>query len=511
MRQDSWQNVAMGFGTSRDKTAGTTFEAPCLPLSDWECANLFQFDDIAGKIVSALPKEAFREAFALSGLPAEKVQAAAAYLERFQLSQQCKTDAIWGRCFGGCASWVHVDDGQPIDQPLDLTRIRSVFKIVSVDKRFLTPFRYYTDGPKVAEPELYSLSLPTAGNVMRPIAFIHESRLVIWPGELTEKQAKIQRNNWDYSVLQKPLDALKSSGNTWKAIEILTSDANQAVYKIKNLWRMIASDPTQGEDSKNGGQPSGGLLLRIRFMDLVRSVSKAIILDADGEDFSRSNTSFSGLADLSDKAWNRVAAAADMPVTILTGQAPAGLNATGASDLRWWYGRVQSEQTQTYEPRLKRLLQIVLSAQDSGVQLADQEFKALTVAWAPLWAPSAAELAAMRLQWAQTGQIMIQEQMITPEEYVLGAPEDWFPALDRDRVNEQIQLLAEAPTEDKQAQALQLTPTDIAAVVTVNQALASVGLPPMPGPDGETTVEAYRAKAQAEAAPQPAPVAKGFV
>lgn len=433
-RQDSWQNVAMGFGTARDKTQGTNFEGPCIPLTDQECANLFQFDDIAGKIVAALPKEAFREAFAISGLEGEQVEAAAAYLERFQLAQQGKSDAIWGRAFGGCATWIHVDDGLRPEEPLDLARVQTVYKLITCDKRFLQPYRYYTEGPKVGEPELYMMYMPSAQNVHQVAGLIHESRLVIWPGDMTEARAKIQRNGWDYSVLQKPYDALKSSGNTWKAIEILTTDANQAVFKIKNLWRMIAADPTQGEDSRNStGAPSGALLLRIKFMDLMRSVSKAIVLDAEGEDFERKGTSFSGLADLSDKAWNRVAAAADMPVTVLTGQAPAGLNATGASDLRWWYGRVQSEQVQTYEPRIKRILQVLLSARDSGVELDEQTFKKVTVSWKPLWAPSAAELALMQLQWAQTGQIMIQEQMITPEEYALGAPEDWFGALDREQ------------------------------------------------------------------------------
>ncbi len=479
-REDSWQNVAMGFGTSRDKTSGTHFSGCNIPLQDQECADLFQFDDIAGKIVSALPKEAFREAFAVTGLEQSKVDAAKDYLDRFQLAQQGKSDATWGRCFGGCATWFHVDDGAKQDMPLILANIRSVNKLVTVDKRFLMPYRWYTDGPKAGEPELYTLAVPTNGNVMQAIGFIHESRLVIWPGDMTEARAKIQRQGWDYSVLQKPYEALKSSGNTWKAIEILTSDANQAVYKIKDLWRMIASDPTQGQDSVNGTGPSGGLLQRLRFMDLVRSVSKAIVLDADGEEFERKPTNFAGLADLSDRAWNRVAAAADMPVTILTGQSPAGLQATGASDLRWWYGKVSSEQTQTYEPRLKRILQVLLSAQDSGVTLSEQELRAVTVAWCPLWAPSAAELGLLKLQFAQTGQILIQEQAITPEEYMLSAPEEWFPGLDRERLAEQLDLLQAEPVQTS-ADKIEAAKPPPPVIAGPGKPGAPAGKPPAPG------------------------------
>ena len=51
---------------------------------------------------------------------------------------------------------------------------------------------------------------------------------------------------------------------------------------------------------------------RIALLEEVRSVMHGILLDADGgEDFVRSGTPFTGIADLLDKCMLRFAAAAD--------------------------------------------------------------------------------------------------------------------------------------------------------------------------------------------------------
>lgn len=66
------------------------------------------------------------------------------------------------------------------------------------------------------------------------------------------------------------------------------------------------------------------------------------------------------------------------------------------------------------------------------------------------------------------------------------------------------------PEEAKKAPAIVLAPTDIARVVTVNEARASAGAGPLlradgsPDPDGQLTVDVFSAKKSAEAAPPPA-------
>ena len=41
------------------------------------------------------------------------------------------------------------------------------------------------------------------------------------------------------------------------------------------------------------------------------------------------------------------------------GQAPAGLNATGDSEIRWFYDRVAARQRRELQPALKRLVKLL--------------------------------------------------------------------------------------------------------------------------------------------------------
>jgi hypothetical protein len=161
-----------------------------------------------------------------------------------------------------------------------------------------------------------------------------------------------------------------------------------------------------------------------------------VLLDKERETFERKPTQFAGLPDLSDRSWNRVAASSDIPVQLLVGEAPAGLNATGDVTLRWFFSGVSQEQTQVDEPRLLKILRILFAADDApelkavesdnGGETPDP-FDALGLVWLPLWAPTAQELATIRLQRAQEAALWITNQVFRPEEIAMSLPEDWIP------------------------------------------------------------------------------------
>lgn len=474
LRWDSWVNLATGFGTSRDKSMASSFQ-PGQLLTDQDFRALYTFDDLAGKIADAYPKEEMRLGFGIGGYAPEEISAAEKYLRKFELPQSITDARIWGNVFGGSAIWPLVADGLAPEEPLDLDKIQTVLGLRVIDRRWLIPEVWYYTGPKAGYPELYRIVQPTQGGALLTIGRIHETRLVKFPGARTEWQQKLTHMMWDDSVYLKVYDALRSSGNTWKAIETLVCDANQGVFKIQNLFDLVTADPAQQDDAANFAQsPSGKLLKRISFMDRTRSVGRAIVLDKDLEDFERKPTSFAGLAELSDRAWKRVSAASDTPMCILVGDAPAGLNATGDPQLEGFYSKVSQNQVQLDEPRIRQLLRILFAAKDapkltqlldagpttkaktgrglrakadailSGAQISAQvaqygmasannpldisqpqsalgtdPIEDLTITWLPLWAPSAVEQAAINLQQAQAGQIWITAQVLLPEEVAL--------------------------------------------------------------------------------------------
>jgi phage-related protein (TIGR01555 family) len=506
MTLDGWQNLATGYGTSRDKTMSATFERGCV-LDDMTLSALYSYDDLAGKVCDVYPKEEWRCGFTISGYQPDEIADAQKYLNKFEIPQTMTDARIWGNVYGGSAIWPLVDDGLPPEEPLDLARIRSVMGMRVIDRRWLIPETWYYTGPKAGYPELYRVVQPTQGGALLIIGRIHETRLVKFPGARTEWQRKLSLLMWDESVLVKPYAALRSAGQVWQSIENLVSDANQGVFKIQHLFDLLTADPTQGDDAASFAQsPSGKLLKRIAFMDRTRSAGRAIVIDKENEEFERVATSFAGLPELSLGQWKRVAAASDIPVSRLIGEAPAGLNATGDAETQTFHAKVRANQTQIDEPRLRQLLRILFSAQDapkltqvldtspmsknksklkakedalgpfpqlsaqaaqygmvsanqpldpsqSGAAVGNDPIEALVIGWPDLYTPSAAERGTMMLQRAQAGVALIGAQVLLPEEVALSLPDEDGWKIDKEAreniLEENAEELLQKATENK--------------------------------------------------------------
>jgi phage-related protein (TIGR01555 family) len=433
-RADGWVNRMTGLGTSRDKTSyGAFCQGRLLTFQD--LTNLYTYDDLSATIVDTYPQEEMRLGFGLKGLDAQNTTEVDRYLKRFELIDRVIAARIWGRLYGGSAIWIQVNDGLDPAEPLVPKNIRSVLGLRVVDCRWLIPETFYQDGPGVGDPETYRLQEPHPGGTGSTLGIIHESRLVIFPGERTETLEKIRRRGWDLSVLVKPYEALRSSGETWKAIELLVVDANQGVYSVEELWEKVGGDAAQSDPSESDPTGGGSFLKRVQIMDRVKSVFRAIVLDKDRESYTRQTQTFTGLPEISDRAWRRVAAASRIPVPILQGENPAGLNATGTLQLQWFYAKTDQGRTQIVEPRLLRVIKILLSAQDApaiNVDETDSDADAVEdvdpldkigLVWLPLWAPTASELADIQLKMAQEAQIYIAQQVLLPEEVAMSLPE----------------------------------------------------------------------------------------
>ena len=108
----------------------------------------------------------------------------------------------------------------------------------------------------------------------------------------------------------------------------------------------------------------------------------------------RGRVDFAGLPELVRTFLQVAAGAADVPVTRLLGQSPAGLSATGDHDTRNYYDMIAARQELDLRPRLERLDACVLAS--AGV-----EADALSFAFRPLWQLDASEKAAVALSKAQ--------------------------------------------------------------------------------------------------------------
>lgn len=402
-RFDGWENVVTGLGGSRDKTTYTEF-AEEKPLDDGLLASLYRGDDFARRIVDALPSDALRQGFDVErqgsdedadvGAEQEDAKALVAECKRWDVKGKLKKAASRARLFGNAAIIVGLD-GDPA-QPVDDDTVSKVLYLRVVDRRRMTVNTRYTDATleKFGTTETYRISGTTNQEAE---VIIHETRMIVLCGMPTAND----EYEWDDSVLQNVYRVLQQVNGNWQSTCNLMADASQGVYYVKGLLDIV----TKGLEAL--------LQRRMAVVDMGKSSARSLIMDADGERYERVATPLGGVPELTDRSWQRLAAAAGMPVTKLMGMSPAGLNATGESDQDNWDDCVAEYRSDGLEPGLVRLVRLLAR----GIGLDTPE--AWSVVWPSLRQMSPTEEATYRKTVAETDAILVDKLIVLPEEVAL--------------------------------------------------------------------------------------------
>ena len=401
VRVDSWANQLINVGTALGKTdfrfrlSGGEF------LSLVDLGNLYDYDGIAARIVDAVPKHALRQGVTVSTGDAAEETAITDALAALHLVETTRLAWTWGRAFGGGALYLGCDDGRAPDEPLDERNLRSVDWVTDIDRRDLMPMTWEHGGKNFGKPRLYRLT--RMGGTETESVTVHASRIVRFEGTSPTRRRRLQLQGWGDSVLQRVYAELQAARAAFAASGVLLQEASQGVLKIKDLMSMMASDT---DDT---------IKRRLELMNASRSNANALLLDADGESFERVEVgALTGVVDVMDRMMNMVSATSGIPVTVLMGQAPAGLNATGDADIRSWYDEVSSERTQMLDPKLRRVIGLVLRSKDGPT--GGREPKGWKTVWPSLWQMTPTEQADLRNKQANTDALYIDRQVLTSEE-----------------------------------------------------------------------------------------------
>jgi len=439
-RVDAYWNPSTGIGGSQDKRIGGVINVQ--PLDYQTCADLYRDNDMAARIADAMPNDCVRRGWDLSvqGDNGHEIsEKLAAKVDELETKKHLRQAHRWAKAFGGAGVFVGANDGQTADLPLDLKKVKSVDFLLPLDTLELVANSYYSDPlePKYGLPETYRLNrfgaispMPTGaqglarqgglaglvsgGPTLRGglaeinrsatwnfLPIVHESRILRFEGVFINRILLRSNRYWGDSVYVRCQEVLRDFGLSWSSAALLIQDFTQAVYRLPGFSEMLAE------------QGPAAFIAAEQMIEQSRRMVRAIYLDKDHE-FQRTQQPVTGLPDLLVQMSKRLAAAADMPVTRLFGEAPAGLNATGEQDGEWWADKVAGEQEDVLRPALNRLYTILFAAKD-GVT-AGKEPDNWHIKFRPLKEPSELEQADRRLKVAQADQIYLAEGVVTPEE-----------------------------------------------------------------------------------------------
>lgn len=396
-REDNWVTPGSGLGGSEDKAAQTRFYRENL-LSPEELAGMYYNNDLAYRIVSGIVGESLKKEPILKnpGVSEDTVKRVKDRLDSLNWLELLFRAASFGRLFGDAFLFLGVPGEQSEPYSRDAGAPVSFLRVI--DKRFMVPGERYLDTmePNFMEPREYMIGY-TRGGAYAPV--IHETRLRRFVGVSVDDWERALNLGWNYSVLQRVYGALRDMGLTWNGVSALLAEVSIGVMKIGGLQDMIANRPKVAKE-------------RMELLKMRMGPNRLLVVDKDLEDYTRTETgALTGVSDLVESLMYRVGAAAEMPVTVLFGRSPAGMNATGDSDLENWYSAVGQYQTKVIAPAADWVLQSLVSGMGPDIPREGWVWE-----WEPLWTEKKATQIDNRQKTATTDSAYVSAGVYTGEQ-----------------------------------------------------------------------------------------------
>ena len=158
------------------------------------------------------------------------------------------------------------------------------------------------------------------------------------------------------------------------------------------------------------GEDDGDFFTRLDLFNRLRDNRGVFALDKEQEDFQNVSAPLTGLDHLQAQAQEHMSAVTGIPLVVLLGITPSGLNASSEGELRAFWDWIEAQQESHLRPPLAKVLNIV---QLSLFGVVDPE---ITFTFVPLGDKSETDKATVRKTNAETAAILIDKGVIDAEE-----------------------------------------------------------------------------------------------
>lgn len=345
--KDSFQNfaarVGLGTGNQHDQSVyGFNF----LSRDRLKLEAMYRSSWVVGQVVDVVADDMTRKGVKLNGLSdpkeSEKIDQE---MDRLQVWGRLNKTIKWSRLYGGAIA-VMMIDGQNVSTPLNLNTIgKDQFKgLLVLDRWMIQPTLQdlVTElGPDYGTPRYYDVITDSVGLCNQKV---HYSRVIRMDGVELPYNQSIAENLWGQSVIERLEDRLTIFDSATLGAGQLVYKAHLRTYKVKGLRSLIAA----------GGQLYEALVKQVNMIRQWQSNEGLTLMDAD-DTYEAHQYNFSGLDNILLQFGQQISGATGIPLVRLFGQSPAGLNATGESDLANYYDNINQQQ----EGRLRTPLQIL--------------------------------------------------------------------------------------------------------------------------------------------------------
>ena len=378
----------LGYGSQ------SPLEATEYPLTrmtyDYALLNsLYRSNWVVQNVVGIIPDDMLREGFTVSGAISPKYQQELdRCLRQTQLYDRINEGMRWGRLYGGAAGLILIGGQEDLSKPLELdTILPGTFAGLYIVDRWsgITPgMELVSDlaDPDFGLPKYYDINMADG----RTVVSVHHSRIIRFVGRELPYLEKMAEMYWGESEVEALYADVVKHDNVAANMAALTFRANVDSMEVENLDQLFSVAPTAIQQRFWNMMQAQNVLKSNFGMQLVNK----------GDSVKNTQYTFTGLQEIYDSMCLDLSGASRIPVTKLFGRAPAGLNATGESDLQNYYDYVDTLRESKLRPILEKLLPIIAMSVWGGVP------EDMDIQFPPLWTPTAKEVAEIAKAKAET-------------------------------------------------------------------------------------------------------------
>jgi len=344
----SLTNTVTGLGSSLDKGVTTGFTTQL--LTEHQAEALYRGSWAAQKMVDIPVNDMFLQGREWTGDNAAAIDIFRDQCEQFGADDKLADAMKSARLYGGALIVLHIGGDNPLS-PLDIETIRpgSLRNILVINRWDAAVDSYVIDieEENFGRPYSYlvTFAVPEIG-----IEFpVHHSRVLRFDGVRPLsvngwRHATIDPL-WGVSMLEVAIDNIHRAAATYAGTSQLVTEASMLAFRVSGL------NLSQHGRIESGATSARDVAERVT-MD--RSLYRSIFVDAT-DNVERLNYSFSGLPDIMDREFRLLASIAGIPLTRFMSQSPAGMNATGESDMVNYAIHVGALRKKMLDPVLKKL------------------------------------------------------------------------------------------------------------------------------------------------------------
>ena len=159
---------------------------------------------------------------------------------------------------------------------------------------------------------------------------------------------------------------------------------------------------------QNGAQST--ILDRAEFFANCRDNMGLMLTDKTRESFKNVSTSLGSLDHLQAQSQEHMCSVSEIPLVKFTGISPSGLNATSDNEIRVFYDMIKGRQERIGSPVMKTIINMI------QLHLFGEIDKSIGLEWVELYQLDDAGRASVRKTDADTDAVLIQANVITPDE-----------------------------------------------------------------------------------------------